>query len=81
MSNDARYMSDQILKHLVGGKITQALTTFEDDAEEDYFGDFAGFIVTKGKRKIHVWVQSDPEGNGGGFLALEDSKTEKPIMN
>jgi hypothetical protein len=85
MSNDARYMSDQILKHLVGGKITQALTTFEDDAEEDHFGDFAGFVVTKTsgrmERKIHVWVQSDPEGNGGGFLALEDPKTEKPIMN
>ena len=77
MSSDAQYTKDQILKHLVGGKITQCLSTFEDG--ESTYEDFAGLVVTKGKRKIHVWVQSDPEGNGGGFLALEDPKTEKPI--
>ena len=81
MSSDARFTRDQILKHLVGGKITQAIQTFEDGAPENYFEDFAGFVVKKGNRSIHVWVQQDAEGNGGGWLALEDPKTQKVIMS
>jgi hypothetical protein len=73
MSSDARYTKDQIVKHLVGGKITQAIQSFEDGAPENYFEDFAGFTVTKGKRKFHVWVQQDAEGNGAGWLQIEDS--------
>ena len=81
MSSDARFTRDQIVKHLVGGKITQAIQTFEDGAPENYFEDFAGFVVKKGNRSIHVWVQQDAEGNGGGWLALEDPKTQKAIMS
>ena len=81
MSSDARFTRDQILKHLVGGKITRAIQTFEDGAPEKHFEDFAGFIVKKGNRSIHVWVQQDAEGNGGGWLALEDPKTQKAIMS
>ena len=81
MSSDARFTRDQILKHLAGGKITQAIQTFEDGAPENYFEDFAGFVVKKGNRTINVWVQSDAEGNGGGWLALEDPKTQKAIMS
>ena len=81
MSSDARFTRDQIVKHLVGGKITQAIQTFEDGAPEKHFEDFAGFIVKKGNRSIHVWVQQDAEGNGGGWLALEDPKTQKAIMS
>ena len=81
MSSDARFTRDQIVEHLVGGKITQAIQTFEDGAPEEHFEDFAGFIVKKGNRSIHVWVQQDAEGNGGGWLALEDPKTQKAIMS
>ena len=81
MSSDARFTRDQIVKHLVGGKITQAIQTFEDGAPEEHFEDFAGFIVKKGNRSIHVWVQRDAEGNGGGWLALEDPKTQKAITS
>ena len=81
MSSDARFTRDQILKHLVGGKITRAIQTFEDGAPEKHLEDFAGFIVKKGNRTINVWVQSDAEGNGGGWLALEDPKTQKAIMS
>jgi len=35
--------------------------------------DFVGLVFTcKGKRKI-AWVQCDPEGNGHGFLAIEEA--------
>ena len=81
MSSDARFTRDQILKHLVGGKIIQASQTFEDGAANNHFEDFAGFVVKKGNRTINVWVQSDAEGNGGGWLALEDPKTQKAIMS
>ena len=81
MSSDARFTRDQILKHLVGGKIIQAIQTFEDGAPEEHFEDFAGFIVKKGNRTINVWVQRDAEGNGGGWLALEAPKTQKAIMS
>ena len=79
MSSDAQFTADQIIKHLVGGKITGAIATFEDGAAENHFEDFAGFVVKKGNRTINVWVQRDAEGNGGGWLALEDPKTEEPI--
>ena len=81
MSSDARFTRDQILKHLVGGKIIQAIQTFEDGAPEEHFEDFAGFIVKKGNRTINVWVQRDAEGNGGGWLALEAPKTQKAITS
>ena len=81
MSSDARFTRDQIVKHLVGGKITGAIATFEDGAANNHFEDFAGFVVKKGNRTINVWVQSDAEGNGGGWLALEDPKTQKAIMS
>ena len=81
MSSDARFTRDQILKHLVGGKIIPAIQTFEDGAPAEHFEDFAGFVVKKGNRTINVWVQSDAEGNGGGWLALEDPKTQKAIMS
>ena len=81
MSSDAQFTADQIIKHLVGGKIIQAIQTFEDGAPEEHFEDFAGFVVKKGNRTINVWVQSDAEGNGGGWLALEDPKTQKAIVS
>lgn len=81
MSSDAQFTADQIIKHLVGGKITRAIATFEDGAAENHFEDFAGFVVKKGNRTINVWVQRDAEGNGGGWLALEDPKTQKVIMS
>ena len=81
MSSDAQFTADQIIKHLVGGKITGAIATFEDGAANNHFEDFAGFVVKKGNRTINVWVQSDAEGNGGGWLGLEDPKTQKAITS
>ena len=57
MSSDAQFTADQIIKHLVGGKITRAIATFEDGAANNHFEDFAGFVVKKGNRTINVWVQ------------------------
>lgn len=69
--NDNDYVKLQataIAKQLVGGVITQAIV-----AEDGEFGDANfGFEVQlrDGSVKV-VWVLSDPEGNGTGFLEIE----------
>jgi hypothetical protein len=50
-------------EQLLGRKIVQMCVSPSDD------GDFPGFILDNGKT---VWVQRDPEGNGPGFLAIEE---------
>jgi len=53
---------------LVGKTVKRVVKTFEDDCVGLDFGD--GLIA---------WVQSDPEGNGMGFLAIEqEGKTVRP---
>jgi hypothetical protein len=68
--NDNKYVEIQatiIGQQLVGGTITQAVVAA--DAE---FGDANfGFIVrTPAGKELKVWVLSDPEGNGAGFLEI-----------
>tara|TARA_R100000306_G_C4342003_1_gene125709 strand:- start:626 stop:877 length:252 start_codon:yes stop_codon:yes gene_type:complete len=77
MSADARYMKDQIIKHLVNGKIISSLQTWEEGSKEgDPFSEFAGFQVKVPGRKepLNVWVQRDAEGNGGGWLSIENQE-------
>lgn len=67
MTTEARYLRDSVIKQMVGTRIVGAFT----DADEE----FAGFTIEflGGKRK-DVWVLTDPEGNGCGFLEVTDSK-------
>tara|TARA_R100000789_G_scaffold83611_1_gene79190 strand:+ start:441 stop:641 length:201 start_codon:yes stop_codon:yes gene_type:complete len=39
----------------------------EEDTEQ-----VAGLTLEKNGTKKTAWVQSDPEGNGAGFLAIEE---------
>lgn len=64
---DHQYAAAQataIYQNLVGGTITQAIVADGDEAS-------FGFLVRTPKGKVlTVWVLSDPEGNGAGFLEI-----------
>jgi hypothetical protein len=60
--NDSEYEIEQIEKQLIGGTITAAIVS----------GESFGFEVkTRKGKKINVWVDCDPEGNGPGHLDIE----------
>jgi len=67
---DVTYAADQ-LKQLVGFQIVDTVVTPD--------GDSYGFVVQRdphGKpieRKV-CWVDCDPEGNGPGWLQIEEQK-------
>lgn len=69
---DNQHMIEEINKHLVGAMILGAIESEGDD----YFNDF-GFMISKGGKKMTVWVQQDPEGNGPGWLAIENENGGK----
>lgn len=63
------------LAALVGGKITGVIVdTEEGDDLDRVYG--LQVVVDHGvgfpTRKYNVWIQNDPEGNGPGFLAIEE---------
>ncbi len=70
MKTNAEWMAEEISKTLVGGRITNALVTDEDQ----YGTAFYGFRVEVNGGAFNVWVQRDPEGNGEGFLAIEEGR-------
>jgi hypothetical protein len=71
MSTDVQYMSKQIIKNLVGWAIVGAAV------DED--GESFGFIIgrrdpkTKKYERKTIWVDCDAEGNGPGWLNMEDA--------
>lgn len=69
MSEDSEYMSKIIDEHLTGGRIVGA---FVGTGDEGYFG----FDVARAGKILHVWVNQDPEGNGPGFLSIEQETTK-----
>ena len=67
MSHEKEHCHAEIaqLQPLVGGTITTIL-----DGGESF-----GFQVrTRAGKKVNVWVDCDPEGNGPGHLSLEPDK-------
>lgn len=63
-SEDVEYAADNVVNPLVGFKITGAAL---DKENESY-----GLVLEKGKKKKIAWVDCDPEGNGPGWLQVED---------
>ena len=62
--------NDAFVKHyaqLVGWTIEQIATDEMDYGEELY-----GLVLTKGKSKKIAWILRDPEGNGAGFLEIDN---------
>ena len=66
---DVKFAADE-LKKLVGGKITDTVMTKDN---ENY-----GFVVEAedGTKKV-CWVDCDPEGNGPGFISIQEKTDEK----
>lgn len=56
------------VKSLLGSKITEIL----------HSGDFTGFLATKGKKTMKVWIEQDSEGNGPGFLRITSVDLPSP---
>ncbi len=70
MTTDTDYQLKEMAV-LVGGKITNPIRSGED--EEDWGGEMFGFLVKcKDGKTRNVWVQCDAEGNGPGWLAIEE---------
>ena len=54
-------------EQLIGFRITGV------DVEDCEYGDpFTILKVTRGGEKLNLVVSQDPEGNGGGFLFIEE---------
>lgn len=67
--SDSHWLADNVIADLVGGTIICPALTPVDE----YGDQFAGFKIKlkSGEEKL-VWVLRDPEGNGGGFLEVDD---------
>lgn len=62
---DVKYAAD-LLKALIGWKIVA--TTITPD-NESY-----GFVAQKGESRKICWIDCDPEGNGPGWLQIENEE-------
>ncbi len=68
-SSNIEYMTKEIADKLVGAKITGAIESPGNDFSE---GSFGFNVTAKGGKKLQVWVDMDPEGNGPGWLQICD---------
>ena len=66
-------MNKQVEQHyqqIVGATITGLAV---DDTNNDFGDDiWALKLTTKDGRAAMAWIMADPEGNGPGFLAIDD---------
>ena len=60
---------DKVLRALVNGTITSVVETPDD---EDHF--YGLKIKTKTGKTVTAWIQCDPEGNGPGFLNIQEDE-------
>lgn len=67
MSTNAKFMADEIYKKLSGGRIANAIRSVAEDGEESF-----GFLVERNGKTIQVWVDCDAEGNGPGWLQIQE---------
>lgn len=67
MSPNANNFYVKYMMPLIGGKIEKIIV---EPTEWD--GTYMGIIVRKGKKTYEVVAQADEEGNGAGFLAIND---------
>lgn len=61
---DVKFAMKEIEK-LVGYKVTGVCA--------DRGGESYGIVMEKGKDKKLCWIDCDPEGNGPGWLEIEDA--------
>ena len=61
----SKYMADMITEKLAGATITGGAEASPS---------FGMCVTLKGGKKVSVWVDCDAEGNGPGWLSIEDYK-------
>ena len=64
---DITVAADQ-MKPLVGGRIIDTVITPDSDSY--------GFVVRKGDETKVCWVDCDSEGNGPGWIAIQERKAD-----
>lgn len=57
------------LAKLIGCEVTHVVNTPDED-DEHFYG--LRFFNKKTKKVYIAWIQCDPEGNGPGFLNIDD---------
>ena len=62
---------EELYKSLIGFRITDFKT---DEIEDNPNKPWLIFEVTRGKEKYNLVVSQDAEGNGGGFVFIEDGE-------
>ena len=62
---------EETYKPLIGFRITDFKT---DEDEDNPNNPWLIFEVTRGDEKYNLVVSQDPEGNGGGFVFIEDGE-------
>lgn len=66
--DDAKYALGMANKELIGASIVGTAT---NDAEYD--DEYCwGLVVEKNGQKLVCWIDADPEGNGPGFMQIEE---------
>ena len=60
---------------LVGYTIKEFKIEDNSEVDDGYTDDqFPVFVLSKGKAELKISVSQDEEGNGSGFLFIEDNK-------
>ena len=74
MGTDAAYDLEEMKRTILGGKITNLI--FDED---EFIGEFCGFIVHNRGIRYQCVIMRDHEWNGPGHISIEPVE-EKPFQ-
>lgn len=81
--SDIEWLVKEKLTPLAGGRIVQIIFNDVDESLPEDFQDWdeAGFIVempkSRGGQRYALFLSADPEGNGPGWVDVQELKTEE----
>lgn len=64
MNGNTKYLLDELNEKIVGGRITSTIATTD--------GESFGIRVEVNGKRFNCWIDCDPEGNGPGFVGIEE---------
>lgn len=70
---DAQFCLKRMQDEIMGAKVIG----FLEDPGSDEWGEDYGFgllVKTKENHELRLWISADPEGNGPGFVHMEDHR-------
>ena len=59
---------------LVGYKIKEFKIEDDSEIDEGFDSQFPVFVLSNGKEELKISVSQDEEGNGSGFLFIEENE-------